>query len=666
MATTLSDPPTTGGRSWLRFDIQGLRAVAVLLVVTYHSGLPIPGGFTGVDVFFVISGFVITELILRNQASPTGFRLRTFYSRRMKRLLPALALMTTITLIVAIWFQSPFGPQRTTALTGLGASFFSANFAIYANTGGYFDAPAELNPLLHTWSLSVEEQFYFVFPALMILAAAIAARRHLGARSTALIAVSLVAALSFAASIALGFGLWQPNWLASPVSWAFYSSITRAWEFAAGAIVALVMSNRSQQITRRPATVLTIVGITAVIASALFITSDMVFPGIAALLPVLGTAAVIIGGSGERAPAVSTALALPGMVWIGALSYSWYLWHWPVIVFTRQLVPDNEVALLIAGVGSLLPAWLAYRFVENPIRTSTRIVGTKALITVALAIAIPAATAWLVLTGAQRSWNNTTILEMSRQITPIPVSFTRGCDFGTPLGEQQDLDCTWHAGARGTPIYLVGDSQAAQFAEATIDAAVPLERPVTIATEGSCPFVATEPGEEPLTSPECENYVERSIAWLTTQVPSTVIVGMSGNYVTPEFESELGTRLSRSIKQLTNAGHEVLLLQAIPQFPEWSPFNCTVWDATNDPNGCGIAVPRTAMEDRQVAALRMFTQVADETRVTLVDFRPLLLDGTDFTTNRGEFWTYRDMFHISVGESQRLTPRMRSILVSGG
>jgi len=108
MATTLSDPPTTGGRSWLRLDIQGLRAVAVLLVVAYHSGLPIPGGFTGVDVFFVISGFVITELILRNQASPTGFRLRTFYARRMKRLLPALALMTTITLIVAIWFLSPF------------------------------------------------------------------------------------------------------------------------------------------------------------------------------------------------------------------------------------------------------------------------------------------------------------------------------------------------------------------------------------------------------------------------------------------------------------------------------------------------------------------------------------------------------------------------------
>ena len=637
----------------------------MLLVVTYHSGLPVPGGFTGVDVFFVISGFVITQLILRNQSSPTGFRLRTFYARRMKRLLPALALMTTVTLIVAIWFQSPFGPQRITALTGLGASFFSANFVIYANTGGYFDAPAEVNPLLHTWSLSVEEQFYFVFPALMILAATIAARRRLSARTTSLIAVSLIALLSFSSSIALGFGLWQPDWLDSPVSWAFYSSITRAWEFAVGAIIALVLSNRTQGVTHRSASVLSIVGVTALISGALFITSDMVFPGIAALLPVLGTAAVIIGGSGERTPPVSTALALPGMVWIGALSYSWYLWHWPIIVFTRQLIPENEIALLIAGFGSLLPAWLAYRFVENPIHTSPRIVGAKALVTVALAIAIPAATAWLVLTGAQRSWNNTTILEMSRQITPIPVSFMRGCDFGTPLGEQQDLDCTWHQGARGAPIYLVGDSQAAQFAEATIDAALPLERSVTIGTEGSCPFVATEPGEEPLTSPKCENYVERTISWLATQAPSTVIVGMSGNYVTPEFESELATRLSRSLEQLTATGHEVLLLQAIPQFPEWSPFNCTVWDATNDSNGCGIAVPNTTMDDRQGEALRLFKHVADETGVQLVDFRPFLLDGTDFSTNRGDTWTYRDMFHISVGESQRLTPQMRSALVAG-
>ena len=665
MATTVSDRPTTGGRSWLRLDIQGLRAVAVLLVVTYHSGLPLPGGFTGVDVFFVISGFVITELILRRQTSPDGFRLRTFYTRRMKRLLPALALVTTVTVLVAIWFQSPFGPQSTTALTGVGATFFIANFIIYANTGGYFDAPAEINPLLHTWSLSVEEQFYFVFPALMILATALAARRRFAARTSALLIVSLVAVLSFLASIALGFGLWQPDTLASPVSWAFYSSVTRAWEFAVGAIIALALFKGTVALSKATASVLSVAGIITIGVGALFITSDMVFPGVVALLPVLGTAAVILGGSSGHSPAMSRAMSLPGMVWIGALSYSWYLWHWPVIVFTRQLVPDSGVALLIAGFGSLLPAWLAYRFVENPIRTSDRVVGARTAIVLTLAFVVPATASWVLLTGSQRSWNNSEILDMSQQVAPVPISYVRGCDFGTPLGQQQGLDCTWHAGSRGKPIFLVGDSQAAQFAEATIDAAIPLERPATIATEGSCPFVSTEPSDIPLTSPKCETYVEESIRWLTSQEPATVVIGMSGNYVTPEFETELAMRLSDSIDQLTEAGHEVLLLQALPQFPEWSPFACTVWDATNSPDGCGVAIPVTAMDDRQVTALRMFTGVAGSTDARLVDFRPYLASGDDFLTNRGDTWVYRDMFHISVAESQRLTPQMQSALVAG-
>ena len=665
MATTVSDRPTTGGRSWLRLDIQGLRAVAVLLVVTYHSGLPLPGGFTGVDVFFVISGFVITELILRRQTSPDGFRLRTFYTRRMKRLLPALALVTTVTVLVAIWFQSPFGPQSTTALTGVGATFFIANFVIYANTGGYFDAPAEINPLLHTWSLSVEEQFYFVFPTLMILAATLATRRRFSARTSALVVVSFVAVLSFLASITLGFGAWQPVFLESPVSWAFYSSVTRAWEFAVGAIIALALSKSTVALSKATTSALSVVGFITIGIGAVFITSDMVFPGAVALLPVLGTAAVILGGSSGHSPGVSRALSLPGMVWIGALSYSWYLWHWPVIVFTRQIFPDNEIALLIAGFGSLLPAWLAYRFVESPIRTSGRVVGVQAVIVLTLSFAIPAAASWLLFAGAQRSWNNSEILQMSQQVAPVPVSYVRGCDFGTPLGQQQELDCTWHASARGQPIYLVGDSQAAQFAEATINAALPLERSVTIATDGSCPFVSTEANDAPLTSPKCKTYVEESIRWLSTQEPATVMIGMSGNYVTPEFEAELEMRLSDSINQLTQVGHEVLLLQAVPQFPEWSPFNCTVWDATNDPNGCGLAVPSTTMDDRQVTALRIFTQVADKTGVQLIDFRPFLLDGANFTTNRGNTWTYRDMFHISVGESQRLAPQMQSALVAG-
>src|ERR1035437_3646638 len=157
-------PDKTGSRENHRLDVQGLRAIAVLLVVAFHAGLPVPGGFVGVDVFFVISGFVIAGLLLRELDTTGGVDLGRFYTRRIRRLFPALALLVAVVALVSLVLASPFGSSPLTAKTGLGAVLFTANFAIYLTTGGYFDAPAGTNALLHTWSLSVEEQFYVVFP----------------------------------------------------------------------------------------------------------------------------------------------------------------------------------------------------------------------------------------------------------------------------------------------------------------------------------------------------------------------------------------------------------------------------------------------------------------------------------------------------------------------
>ena len=151
-----------------RQDIQGLRGLAVLLVVLYHAGLPFPGGFVGVDVFFVISGFVITALLMRELQSSGSIRFSHFYARRIRRLLPALALVVVVTLIASFLLGSPFDNQQTiTALTGIGTMLMVANFVIFLNSGGYFATPPTNNPLLNTWSLSVEEQFYLVFPAIL-------------------------------------------------------------------------------------------------------------------------------------------------------------------------------------------------------------------------------------------------------------------------------------------------------------------------------------------------------------------------------------------------------------------------------------------------------------------------------------------------------------------
>jgi hypothetical protein len=252
---------------------------------------------------------------------------------------------------------------------------------------------------------------------------------------------------------------------------------------------------------------------------------------------------------------------------------------------------------------------------------------------------------------------------MQAQIEPVPISYTRGCDFGTPLGQQEALDCTWFPQARGSAIYLVGDSQAAQFAEATINAAEPLERSATIATEGSCAFLLREPDEDLETSPECDAYVTQSIEWLSTQPPATVLIGISGNYVTEGSAGVVANRLQRSISALQESGHQVKLFQAIPQFFGWSPFNCSVLEALRDSQGCGASVAITDMDERQALPLEIFAEVAQETKVDLIDTRPQLCTDATCTTNVGDIWRYRDMFHISVGESQRLAEQVRSALL---
>jgi hypothetical protein len=225
------------------------------------------------------------------------------------------------------------------------------------------------------------------------------------------------------------------------------------------------------------------------------------------------------------------------------------------------------------------------------------------------------------------------------------------------------LDCTWFPEARGGAVYLVGDSQAAQFAEAAIGAVEPIERSLTIATEGSCAFLLRAEGEELVTSPECDTYITQSIQWLTTQPPATVLIGMSGNYVNPESESDIRQRLTRSITTLKNAGHSVVLFQAVPQFFGWTPFSCSVLDVLLDPQGCGTSVHRDVMDDQQGLALRLLSEIAASTDAKLVDVRPDLCPDESCATNDGDIWRYRDMFHISVGQSEALADPLRSVLL---
>ncbi len=344
-----------------RLDIQGLRAFAVIIVIAFHADLPIPGGFVGVDVFFVISGFVITAMLLREKEKYGGVRFGNFWKRRFLRLTPALAVLVAVVILASLVFLFPDG-QRLTVQTGLGAIFLVANLVIARNTGGYFDGPAELNPLLNTWSLSVEEQFYLIFP--FILAAAWWIQRKVRwARQIPLLAVMLIALVSFGLAI---FAV-SPGGSGSGITFLnFYSPFIRAWEFAFGSILALLVI-RGWRLSRPLNEILALLGLGGLVLSCFLITASTPFPGPWTLLPVVSTAVLIYTGTSNTS-FVSRGFGLRPAALIGDWSYSLYLWHWPVISFAIAIGFRSTGALLVAVLISLPLALASYYGVEQPIR----------------------------------------------------------------------------------------------------------------------------------------------------------------------------------------------------------------------------------------------------------------------------------------------------------
>ncbi len=379
-STESGGPPIVPGNR--RPDIQGLRAIAVVMVVAFHAGLPLPGGFVGVDVFFVISGFVITQMLHREWLATGRIRFKHFYIRRFKRLTPALALVVVVTMGLSALVLSPLGPQQTASMTAIGAMFLSANFVITGTTGDYFDLPAATNPLLNTWSLSVEEQFYLVFPAILAIVWYLR-RRTRRLRAAPLLIVGFVALASFGAALMNSVGLVGPK---TYFLIGFYGPLSRAWEFAVGALLALALARCSRPI-RLPMRALALIGAACLVVSLWIITESTPFPGPWTLLPVTGTLLLILAGS-DGPNFLTSGLSVNPLVKVGDWSYSVYLWHWPLIVFATSLWPMNPYVAVFAAVASFLPALASYRWLERPIRSLRTLSGPRTLALI-LAIAVP-------------------------------------------------------------------------------------------------------------------------------------------------------------------------------------------------------------------------------------------------------------------------------------
>lgn len=337
-----------------RADIDGLRAIAVLGVVLFHADLGVSGGFVGVDVFFVISGFLITSLILKDLKNG-DFSIVAFWERRARRIFPALAVVVLATLIAGWFLMLSFGyqvlGQSTVALT-----VFVSNIHFW-RTSGYFDPAAEENVLLHTWSISVEEQFYLIVPLLLCLIFTLRCQRYLGFLMGVVVLASLLVSM---------------HWVDHDPKGAFYLLPSRAWELGVGSMLVLARPISS----RLPRELMAWFGLAAILYACFFYDAHTTFPGLAAIVPVTGTAMLIWAGmqGSENKEivyrGVNRLLAAKQLVGIGLISYSFYLWHWPFFAFHRYLFAQSPSVLVAVGyiVLALLISVASLKYVERPFR----------------------------------------------------------------------------------------------------------------------------------------------------------------------------------------------------------------------------------------------------------------------------------------------------------
>jgi peptidoglycan/LPS O-acetylase OafA/YrhL len=346
--------------NYYRSDIDGLRAIAVLGVILFHTGLGVAGGFVGVDVFFVISGYLITKIISRESQGQGGFSLKRFWVRRIRRILPASAVVTLAALTIG------YIVLDSTSYFELGKSVI-AHGAMLANvffwmSNDYFSEAAELQPLLHMWSLSVEEQFYFIYPLLLLL---------LFKKKRILVStLTCITFLSIAVSL---IGVYEAP------SATFYLLPTRAWELSAGGLLALTESRI--QLKARMREVLAVLGLLGILMPMFIYSEHLPFPGLLAVAPVAGSVALILVNR-EGLTLVGRMLSKRILIAIGLASYSLYLWHWPVLVFFKHMFSEDTlllkvVALLVTGILS----FLSWRYIEIPFRNSKLISRSRSAFT---------------------------------------------------------------------------------------------------------------------------------------------------------------------------------------------------------------------------------------------------------------------------------------------
>jgi peptidoglycan/LPS O-acetylase OafA/YrhL len=670
--------PSKGG---FRPDIEGLRAVAVGAVLLYHAGVPFaPGGYVGVDVFFVISGFLITGLLLRELESTGTVSLARFYSRRAKRLLP----LTVVVLGVVVFLSwLLFDPVRMdeVSLGVVASGLYVMNWLLAARATDYFAAGLQASPVQHFWTLAVEEQFYLLWPTVLLVVAWWSRRTGRGLRPVLMGAFAAIAVSS------LAYSVYSTE---SQAGAAYFSTFTRGWELALGGMLALIPVSRLGNLPRALAGPVAWAGLGAIAFSTVRFNDDTLFPGYAALLPTLGTAAVIVAGfattSGKTPAGAARLLTLGPVRHVGRLSYSWYLWHWPPLVFAAtlwgSLSPLEGTAVLAA---SYFPALITNRLVEKPFlhsemltrfpRRALALGGACTSLSVALGVLLFAVTPTIPeapesqVAGAAALRNDHALQTSARAVHPTPREaetkenrprmYADGCHLD--LTEVESPRCVYGNPSSDTAVVLFGDSHAMQWFPALNRIAEERDWRLVGFTKSACPPAEVHIYNAGLRREyrECDEWRERTLDRIVKQEhPDLVVTSSLPTYNPRENDKRLSGDASEealvdgyasTLKKLRDTGAPVALIEDVPH-PDKNVPEC-VSRSLDHLERCAF------QKNKALGFPPVNPKAADEVDgVHLIDPTPMVCPEKQCPSVIGDALVYRNGAHLTATYVRTLTP----------
>ncbi|MFK8250413.1 acyltransferase family protein [Ancylobacter terrae] len=663
--------------------VDGLRTLAVVSVILFHLGLPwLPGGFVGVDVFFVISGFVVATSVLAARFDHFGAFLAFFYARRIVRIMPALILCVLVTALAAAMFIPPAWLSTTNDRTGLMALLGVSNMSLALNTDTYFSPRAEYNPYTHTWSLGVEEQFYFIFPIIFFFWAW--RRSTEGRRRGVVLTFAFLSIASLVVAAILTHYRQQ---------WAFYLIIARFWELGLGILLSTTLPIWRARMGRLSSASAQALGGLAVVllAASLLLADGLAFPFPWALPPVLATALLIVVVVGRPETLLGRTMASAPMVYVGRRSYSLYLWHWPVFVLMRWTVGlETPLQLASALALTIVLALAAYRFVEDPVRHARPVREASRLRVVGVGLA-GILSAVLITRGVMHYLAPEILLSVTRDEAtwfpdePLPVA--GGCpvtrsEGAFAGGSIVTLSAQCAAPRRAGRLAVIGDSHATAYLPLLGAMAARYGYAIDIYTDGACPlFRLNRPNGQ--VSPACRAFVTAAIDRVVAtagkdgalflpalRMPrysdqwggaDEAIDGVSSDQVRADALAEA----LRLLQPVAKARVPIIIESPLPLFRA-PPFRCSDWfNASNPVCAGGVTIARGEIEQRRKPALAQIDALeARLPGVTEWDPLPAVCPGSECSAFRDGKPLFFDGDHLSAYGNMVLLPRFEAKLAA--